>query len=121
MLSRRGARRELAVHGGHSGFVVPLAGGLGKLGVDTREVFGRQLDVDRPSILLEVGATLGARNRDEVVALREHPGDGELRRSDALLLRDLLDLLREMQVGLEIRPGEARPAPTEIALFELVR
>ena len=87
--SRPDERLLLKVYGGHAGFVVALTGGLGKLRVDARHVVNCQLDVDRPSIPLEVRAALRPGDRNQIVALRQHPRNRQLRRRDALFRGDL--------------------------------
>src|SRR4051794_7049451 len=47
--------------------------------VEAAEVVFRQLDVRCRDVLLEVLDALRARDRDDVVAAREHPGEGDLR------------------------------------------
>ena len=84
------------------------------------EVLGAELDVGRGRVLLEVAPALRARDRDEVVALREHPREGQLRGRDALLLGDLRDLGGQLQVGVQVLAGEARAAAAEVLLVELV-
>ena len=53
------------------------------LRVEQGELLGGEVDVDRPRVLLEVAAALGAGDRDDVAvlgALREHPRERELGR-----------------------------------------
>jgi hypothetical protein len=59
-----------------------------------------ELDVERSNVLLEVGAALGAGDRDDVVALSEQPGERKLGRRHALFGGELLSLARERQVAL---------------------
>jgi hypothetical protein len=68
----------------------------------------------------EVGAPLGAGDRHDVVALCQHPGERELGGRDALLLRDLGDLLGDPPVGLEVLADEARVVAPEVSGVELV-
>src|SRR3954452_4453721 len=90
----RGMPRNLAVQHRHPTAVVALAGHLGQLGVDVPELVVAELDLRRAPVLLEVGHALGAGDRDDVVALRQHPGQRELPGRDALLLGELADLRR---------------------------
>src|SRR5436190_5037386 len=115
----RGMPRNLAIQRCHPAAVVALPGDLGQLGVDALEVFVGQLDVARGPVLLDVGDALGSGDRDDVVALREHPCECQLARRDALLLGELADLRRQPLVALEVRAGEARVAAAEVALVEL--
>src|SRR6185312_3509630 len=64
---------------------------------------------------------LGAGDRDDVLALRQHPGERQLRGRAALLLSHLLDFADERDVLLEILPLEARVIAAEIVLGEVVR
>jgi hypothetical protein len=63
----------LAVDGGHDGFFVALAGGRGEV-VQPLELLGAQFDAVGGGVLLDTGYPLGARDRSDVVALREEPG-----------------------------------------------
>ena len=63
---------------------------------------------------------LGSGNRDDILALREHPGERELRGRAALLLRHRLDLPDQLEVLLEILALEARMVLAEIVLREIV-
>src|SRR5207244_3976691 len=50
----------------------------------------------------------GPRNRNDVLALREQPGEHELRRRALLVHRDLLQPLHDLHVALEVLALEAR-------------
>src|SRR3989442_1608276 len=89
--------------------------------VEPRQLVVRQLDRRRGDVLLEVAPPLRARDRDDVVTLRLHPRERELRRRDALLGRNLLDPLDELEVALEVTGLEARIAPPEVVLRQIVR
>src|SRR5919198_5600825 len=105
-----------AVDAGHPGLVVTLAGCLRELCVDAGKVICAELDVDRGGVLLEVGAALRARDRHDVVTLREQPRDRELRRRDAFFGGDLLDLVGEAQIGPQVVAGKSRAGTAEVAL-----
>src|SRR5690349_9691259 len=115
----RGMPRNLAIQRGHPAPVVALAAGRGQLGVDPREVVLGQLDVARAPVLLEVGHALGAGDRDDVVALGEHPRQRQLARRRALLLGELAELRGQELVALQVLAGEARVAAPEVAFVEL--
>ena len=66
-------------------------------------------------------ALRGPGNRDDVVTLREQPCERELRGRAALLLRDLPDLLDDVQVLLEVVALKARVVATEVACRQLLR
>ena len=95
---------------GVAGIIVPGCG----------EIVLRQLDVGRSGVLFEVAAALGPGDRHEVLALREHPCDRQLRRRDLQLLGDLLDLRGELQVRVEVLTGKARPATAKVVLIEIL-
>ena len=69
---------------------------------------------------LQVGAALGAGDRDDVLAAAQHPGEGELPGGDAPLLGELADVVGEGEVALDVRPGEAGAVAAEVALVELL-
>jgi hypothetical protein len=58
-------------------FVMVAAGRRGDVG-ELVELFGGQLDAVGGGVLIELGHALGGRNRDEVVALGEQPGQRDL-------------------------------------------
>src|SRR5450759_3233518 len=64
--------------------------------------------------------TSGAGYRDNVVSLREHPGERQLSRAHALLVRNLRNAVDQLQVTLDVSFLEARVASTEVALFEIL-
>src|SRR3954454_11920372 len=115
----RGMPRNLAVQRRHPTAVVALARGLRQLGVDALEVRVGQLKLGRSPVLLEVRDPLGAGDRDDVLALCQHPRKRELAGRDALLLGELADLRGEALVALEVLSDETRIAPAEVALVEL--
>src|SRR5439155_8135522 len=59
-------------------------------------------DVECSDVLLEVLASLRARDRHEVLPLRQHPRQRQLARRTAPLPRDLFHPLHEVQVLLEV-------------------
>ena len=73
-----------------------------------------------PAFCSRYVAPLGPGDRHQILALGQHPGDRQLRRSDPLLLGDLGELGRELQVRVEVLPAEARAVPPEVVLVELV-
>src|SRR5712671_2779863 len=62
----------------------------------------------------------GAGNRHDVVSLREHPRQRELRRGTLVLLRDFLDPRDQLEVLLEVLALKARVLSPEIVLREVV-
>ena len=87
------ARSRLAVERRHTRRRITFAGrdAFRRDRVDGAEVLGAQRDVEGAQVLVEIRAALGAGDRDDALALRQHPGERELRRRAALLARDLLD------------------------------
>ena len=63
---------------------IPVADDLGNRGADPGEVLIGERDVDGADVLLKPGAALGAGDRDDVLALGEHPRERELRRACAV-------------------------------------
>src|SRR5207302_1399469 len=102
--------RGLQVHPLHGGGRVPRARGDALRGhlVDATQVVLGQLHPHRSRVLLQVLALLGAWDGHDVLSLREQPRERELRRSAALLRRDLAHPLHELQVPLEILTLEPR-------------
>ena len=69
----------------HVGVAVAERHAHGRHLVDPAQVVRGQLDVGGAEVLLQVGDPLGARDRHDVVALGEHPGERQLAGGDALL------------------------------------
>src|SRR5271168_275880 len=84
---------------------------LGRDFFDPCKVALRQLDPGRRDVLFQIGAALGARYRDHVFPLREHPRERELARRDLFLVRDLLDPIDDLEILLDIFALEARREP----------
>src|SRR5688572_24699455 len=62
----------------------------------------------------------GSGNRHDVVSLREHPGQRELRGRTVVLGSDLLDLRDQLEVLLEIRCLKTWVLSPEIVLGQVV-
>src|SRR5262249_49837580 len=77
-------------------------------------------DVERAEVLLQVRAPLRARDRDDVVALREDPRERELRGPAALLRGELLHAADEVEVLLEVVALEARRHPPVVVGREVL-
>src|SRR3989442_9505879 len=101
---------SLPVDRPHSPFRVPLAGGdaFGRHAVDASQVGRTEINGGGRDVLLQVAPPLGAGDGNDVLALREQPGERELRRRATLLYRQLLHLRDEVQVLREVRALEAR-------------
>src|SRR5262245_34391188 len=79
-----------------------------------------QCDVDRGRVLLEIFAPLGARDRYDIVAARQQPGECDLRHGDAALLRRRLERPEQREVLLEVALLEARMGVAAVACDEVV-
>ena len=77
-LDRGDARRRVAVPGGRA---------RGHRVIERLEVVGAEGDLGRLRVLLDVGGVLGARDRHDVVALVQEPGERELAGRAADVLR----------------------------------
>src|ERR671920_2205999 len=88
----------LAVEVGHLRLRVALArGGTGRHGLlDGGEVGLVKRDIQRAERLGQPVAAAGADQRHDILAAREHPGDGDLSDRDALPLGDLAQGLAEV-------------------------
>src|SRR5262245_27367389 len=113
-IGTRGIRWTLAVERRHPLRGVAVAQALGQCRGDLGEVLGRQLDIERADVLLETLDAPSAGDRDDVVALREHPGERELRRGHALRRGKLLDLAHQVEVALEALALEAGRRAAEV-------
>src|SRR2546423_7817581 len=107
---------------GHVG--VAVAGGRagGRDLVQAAQILVAELDLGGRRVLLEVPHPLRAGDRHDVLALAHHPGERELAGLDALLTRELLEPVDDLEVALEVLTLEAREAdPAGIRLEEVVR
>src|SRR5690606_3627271 len=87
--------------------------------LDPLPILLRERDGSGFRVLLQISNALRAGDGDDVLALRKHPGERQLSRRNAFLLRDLLDLLDQIQVALEVLALKARRAPA-IVVFRQV-
>ena len=88
--------------------------------VDSRHLFGRQLHIDGSRVLFEMRDRFAARDRHDVVTAVQQPRDGELRRRDALLFRDPLDLFHEREILREVLALKSRRVAPIVSRFEVV-
>src|SRR5688500_17201397 len=94
----------LCVDGLHRLFGVSRSSG-GALGRDTLDVTQfilRQRDIQRAEVFLEELPALRSRDRNDVLALRQQPGERELRWRATLLAREVLDAAHQVEVLLEV-------------------
>src|SRR5580704_13237928 len=75
----------LAINGRHPLRVVAIAARRRDRGGDPLGLLAAQPHLGGAEVVLQVGAPLGAGDRDDVLPTREHPRERQLRRSDALL------------------------------------
>jgi hypothetical protein len=71
-------------------------------------------------VLLDTRGPLGSRDRREVGALREQPGQRHLRRCGAPLGGDGFDLIDDVQIAPEVLASEARVGFAPVAVGELL-
>src|SRR4051794_21380425 len=88
--------------------------------VEAPEVVVGELNLRRGHVLLDVLHALRTRDRDDVLAAAQDPGDRDLARLDVVLAGDLLDHAHELHVLVERLALEARVHAAEVALVEVV-
>jgi hypothetical protein len=95
---------------------IPVAGDSAlRCGVlDLFEILRAQLYVRSSGVLLEVTATLGPGDRDDVVAAGEQPGERQLCSGDPFGFRDLFDAVDDLEVRGEVLVVEPRRGPAEV-------
>ena len=98
------------VHGRHAGCDVALArrSTRRKCRIEIGEVGLGEHKRDGADIVLKVFAPFRARDGHDVLALGQHPGQGQLCRRGALAVGDLLDLVGQLEVAIEVLALEAR-------------
>src|SRR2546427_10420066 len=120
---RRAKRaRLLGVDTAHPALGVAAAGRrpLGRDLADALQVARGQHDLHGAGVLLEVAPPLGAGDRYDILALRQQPGEGELRRSAALLPRDRFHPRHQVEVSLEVLPLKARVVAAPVVRGEVL-
>ena len=98
-----------AVDQGHHVFGIALTGGgVGRKDfVQAGEVLLREIQGRGFGVFFQIFSALGARNGDDVVSLRHHPGESELRRLASFFDGEFVDLVNEVEILLEIFALEA--------------
>src|SRR5205807_9752992 len=106
--------------GGH--VRVAIAGGPARRSclVEPRELVVGELDLARRDVLLKVSPAFGPGDRNDVLPLVEYPRQRELRRGDALLLREVPDGVDDREVALEVLALEAGIVTAEIAFRDVL-
>lgn len=79
-----------------------------------------QPHLQRPQILLQIPHLLRPRNRNHIPPLRQQPRERQLARRAALALRNLPQLVHELQITGEVLGREARGEAAEVAVFKVV-
>ena len=69
--------------------------------VDLRQFVGAEAHVESTQVVLEITDTLCAGNGNDVFALGQHPGKGQLRRRATLPFRQILDVLSQLKIPRE--------------------
>jgi hypothetical protein len=72
------------------------------------EIIGRQIDINRLHILLQVFHPFCTGDRNDVIALRQHPGQRQLRCSAFLLTRNFFNFPDEIKVLLKVLALKSR-------------
>src|SRR5258705_3360892 len=72
------------------------------------------MDVQSAEIFFEVFHAFGARDGHNIFALREHPGEGELRSGASFLTSHLFDARNELDVALKILALESRRVSPDV-------
>ena len=111
----------LDAHRAHAPGIVALSGGFWDALPEAIQVLRAEAEGDRGNVLFQVLDALGAGDGYEVIALMEHPGDRELGRGDALLGRESLDPLDELQVVREVLLAEAGLAAAKVGFRQALQ
>jgi hypothetical protein len=103
-------RTQSAIDHGHHHFGVAGTGSDAFRGdfVDAAKIVGREFHVERSNIFFEIFATLGAGDRNDVLALRKEPCKSELRRRAVFFAGDGFDARHQIEVLVEIFSLETR-------------
>src|SRR5712692_5547287 len=88
--------------------------------VNARQVLRREHDFNRPEILVQISASLGADEGNNLFAARQQPGKRELRGRTVFLPGDLLDAPDKLEIALEIFSLEARGIAAVVAGREVL-
>src|SRR6266849_9186133 len=83
--------------------------------VNARQVLRREHDFHRTEILVQISASLGADEGNNLFAARQQPGKRELRGRAVFLPGDLLDAPDKLEIALEIFSLEARRIAAVVA------
>lgn len=78
-----------------------------------------QVNLQRTHILLQSIRVRRTRDREDILALEQEPSEHQLRRRDALLASNLLELIDELEVLGEVLFAEARGEFSEVAFGDI--
>src|SRR5439155_26458349 len=87
--------------------------------VDPFEIIRIQEHIERVHIFAQIFSPLRSWNWDDVFALRQDPGESELRWSATFFPRDLAHLTNEIQIALKIFSLKPRRGPPIVALCQV--
>lgn len=105
--------------GGVGGVAVAVDGGVGDDAAEGGEVVGGEGDVEGVPVFLKAGDAFGAGDGEDVEALGEEPGEGDLRGGGAFFLGDVADGVDEAEVEVEGLGLEARGDAAPVLVAEL--
>src|ERR1051325_148024 len=88
--------------------------------IDAPQLFGSESHLRGPGVLLDVAAAFRSGNRDDILALRQDPGERELRRGTLLFPRHRLHRVGERQIALEVLALKARIVAAVIVRREVL-
>jgi hypothetical protein len=114
--SRIPISRSLSINGVHRRRGITRAGchaGWNR-GFDLEQIVSCQTDRERTGVFFQPLATFRSRNRHDVVAAREQPRDGELRRCASFAFRKRLHAFDDREVLLEVLSLKARMEAAEV-------
>jgi hypothetical protein len=105
-----------ASDGLHDVLGVAQAGGSAARGyfVDTAQIIGSQFEFQCAGILFQILAPLRAGDRNDILALRKQPGEGELTGHAFLLFGNELDAANEVEILLKILSLESWRIPAKV-------
>src|SRR5205807_3213471 len=89
--------------------------------LDSFEIFAGKIDIERADVLLEIFSAFGSRDWNDVVALREHPCQRELRRRAFLFASNFFDALYDIEIALKIVALKSRRRPPVVVLRNVFR
>jgi len=89
--------------------------------LNVREIGACKIDIECADIFLQIFAPLRPGNWNNIFALREYPGERELRRCAFFFARDLPDAGDEIDIALEIFALKPRRGASVIIFRQVFR